>query len=309
MAKKKMHWLYNNPICTGLGDRLGLILALSALASMHNSSCVVHMEWCTRPERALVGNPQFLKWTPKWTGFDYPLATLQATLSIPANIRLFLTDEPPKRWDGLVYSSGPVPAWEGSPQTSTLYCKALSMQPENRETRSCERAYKAAGAQVKVRDKKNATGPFVLVHFRSPDDNTCTAFRDEIPFCTPAVLQELHAAGVYMKVISNNHSFSMQWLRGLPSLHLVHSSSAFQDMALALNAVAIVQHASTGWSSYTSVPAMAKGIPLINTFSGRGHRFEVFASYGEVPREFHACHQTAAFVRKAVRRYNRVGRA
>jgi hypothetical protein len=104
-----------------------------------------------------------------------------------------------------------------------------------------------------------------------------------------------------MKVISNNHSFSMQWLRGLPSIHLVHSSSAFQDLSLALSAVAIVQHASEGWSSYTSVPAMAHGIPLINTFAGHEHRFDLFASHGEVPREFYSCQQTDAFVREAVR--------
>ncbi len=99
-----------------------------------------------------------------------------------------------------------------------------------------------------------------------------------------------------MKVISNNHSFSMQWLKGLPSIQLVHSRSAFHDMALALSAVAIVQHASEGWSSYTSVPAMAHGIPLINTFAGRDHRFDVFASHGDVPREFYSCQQTDAFV-------------
>jgi hypothetical protein len=43
-------------------------------------------------------------------------------------------------------------------------------------------------------------------------------------------------------------------------MELVHSSSAFKDMVLALSAVAIVQHASHGWSSYTSVPAIDQHI-------------------------------------------------
>ena len=105
-----------------------------------------------------------------------------------------------------------------------------------------------------------------------------------------------------MKVISNNHSFSMQWLRSLPfSVQLVHSQSAFQDLALALSATAIVQHSATGWSSYTSVPAMARGIPLMNTYDGQNHRFDLFAKYGEVPREFHSCRTKGvdAFVREA----------
>ena len=92
----------------------------------------------------------------------------------------------------------------------------------------------------------------------------------------------------------------MQWMRGLPSVYLVHSSSTLQDVLLALSAVAIVQHASTGWSSFTSVPAMARGIPLINTFTGSNHRFDLFSQYGFVPREFYSCHKAEAFARDAV---------
>ncbi len=79
----------------------------------------------------------------------------------------------------------------------------------------------------------------------------------------------------------------------------IRSSSSYQVL-LALSAVAIVQHASTGWSSYTSVPAMAKGIPLINTFTGNNHRFDLFSKHGEIPSEFYACHNIASIVREAV---------
>jgi hypothetical protein len=300
------HWLYDNPICTGLGDRFGIILALSALASLHSNSsheAVVHMEWCTEPERALLGNHQLKKWIPEWTGYDYPLETLHASFTLPANIRLYTTSQQPTLHfrERRVLHGGSVPAWEAMSQTSTLYCKALLMARDlNMSTQECEMAYKEAGRQVRVR---NATEdiPYVLVHFRSPDRNTNV--RDEKPFCTHTVLRELHRAGAYMKVISNNHSFSMQWLRSLPfSVQLVHSKSAFQDLALSLSATAIVQHSSTGWSYYTSVPAMAKGIPLINTYTGQNHRFDLFASYGEVPREFHSCRGMDAFMQETVMR-------
>ena len=294
-----VNWLYERPVCTGLGDRLGTIIALSALASLHNSSYVVHVEWCADP--MLVGQQQF-QYIPKWTGWEYPIETLSRTMTLPGNIHLFTTGQRPEHpGTGAVLEAGTLPIWQGIMHTSTLYCRAITFGSLQKRwtTHACEKAYRAAGNQVQSKIQKAEDQPYVLVHFRSPDHNTHA--RDEIHFCTPAVLRELHAAGVYMKVISNNHSFSMQWLRGLPSIHLVHSSSALQDLSLALSAVAIVQHASEGWSSYTSVPAMAHGIPLINTFAGQGHRFDLFASHGQVPREFYSCQRTDAFVREAVR--------
>jgi hypothetical protein len=298
-------WLYNPPICTGIGDRLGTILALSALASLHNSSYVVHLEWCTQPERAVMSNPQFMRWIPGWTGYDFPIETLHATLTLPSNIRLYTSGRAPSRFDGLVLEEGTVPAWGAISQTSTLFCRALSMGERTSDwtTHECETAYKKAGGQVQPVATPEEDLPYILVHFRSGDANT--EARDERPFCTRAVLRELHTAGLYMKVISNNHSFSMHWLQGLPSMHLVHSTSVFQDVLLALSATAIVQHASTGWSSYTSVPAMARGIPLINTFTGDGHRFDMFASYGKVPDEFYSCHGLREFVLDVVERSRR----
>ncbi len=46
--------------------------------------------------------------------------------------------------------------------------------------------------------------------------------RAEKPFCKQAVLRELHQVGVYMKVVSNNHNFSMQWMRGRHRATLGH---------------------------------------------------------------------------------------
>lgn len=291
-------WLYERAVCTGLGDRLGTIIALSALASLHNSSFIVHMEWCTDPMRVDLSH---LVHIPKWTGWHYSLERLRKTITLPKNIRLFLPGRGPNTFSaGLVREEGVVPIWNGNMHTNTLYCQTLTMLSVRRQrtTHECETMYHSAGSQVKP--VKQIGQPHVLVHFRSPDDNTCIQGRDEKPFCTQTVLQELHAAGLYLMVISNNHSFSMQWLRGLPSMHLVHASSPLQDMSLALSATAIVQHASEGWSSFTSVPAMARGIPLINTFNGSNHRYEQFRSHGKVPRELYTCEQMGAFVREAV---------
>lgn len=299
-------WLYPRLVCTGLGDRLGTILALSALASLHNSSYVVHMEWCTDPMRV---DPLHLAYIPGWTGWDYPLETLHSTLTLPPNVRLFLMGRTPsKPAPALVTEGGSVPIWDGLMHTNTMFCRAMGMGETGTawSTRECETAYRKAGAHLLSSSSHPALDlPYILVHFRGANSNTVAG--DESSFCTQAVLRRLHAEKVYMKVISNNHSLSMQWMRGLPSVHLVHSSSAFQDMVLALSAVAIVQHATAGWSSYTSVPAMARGIPLINTFTGSNHRFDLFSRHGKVPREFYRCSETAAFVLDAVTAWKQAG--
>jgi hypothetical protein len=46
------------------------------------------------------------------------------------------------------------------------------------------------------------------------------------------------------------------------------SANRLCDFAVLLNATAIIQHATNAWSSYSSVPAMMRGIPLLNTWIG-----------------------------------------
>ncbi len=107
-----------------------------------------------------------------------------------------------------------------------------------------------------------------------------------------------------MRVISNNVTHALKWLDGLPSLEMTHNSgnNAFADMQLAMNAAGIVQHASEGWSSFTSVPAMAKSIPLNNTYEGKGHRHEMFSHHGGLPEEFHMCWDVLDFAALVARR-------
>jgi hypothetical protein len=293
-------WLYDNPICTGLGDRLGLILSLSALARLHNG--VVYMEWCTEPERALLGNPMFLRYIPQWTGYNYPLEILRTYISLPENVRFYTSDQPYPHFsdEQLVQWGLPdqLPPHSGIPQTNTLYGKALRLGPARWTDDEYRRAYRAAGEELRP-TRADEDRPYVLVHFRTMDHNTFQS--DEVSFCTLAVLHRLHDAGVYMKVISNNHTIALRWMWGLASVHMVHhrpaANSAFNDIRLALGAAAIVQHAANGWSAYTSVPAMAKNTPLLNTFMGSDHRFDVFARFaGGMPDAFYSCAQIDAFM-------------
>jgi hypothetical protein len=299
-------WFYDKPICTGLGDRIGLIISLSALASLNNNS-TVYMEWCTDPERAVMTNPMFMHYVPRWTGFNYPLDELRQNFTLPSNVVLFVTGEMPRNINlGQVISPGNLPAWQGIPQNSILYCRSLSISSTSWTDKECLQAYRQAGSQLNpLTDEQEKDIPYILVHFRAHDDNTAMVPYNTSSFCTKDVLRGLHALGGYMKVVSNKHRLSMKWMRGLPSMNVVHTRSPYMDMKLALSAVAIVQHAPHGWSSFTSVPAMAKEIPLINTFTGADHRFNLFAEHNGLPAEFYSCQRMKDFLEVALKSYKR----
>jgi hypothetical protein len=117
-------------------------------------------------------------------------------------------------------------------------------------------------------------------------------------YCTGKVLQQLVELNVTLIAISNNYV----WANELLGKHLEvrgHVSACF-DFALLLGAFAIVQHAWGGWSSYSSVPALASGAPLINTYRGSPHRHELFREQGGVPREMFNCEQQSQYL-QAVR--------
>lgn len=289
-------WLFGNPVCTGMGDRLGIIIALSALASLHDNS-TVYMEWCTDTQRVMVGNPLHMKFIPKWTGWSYPMETVRAHISLPGNVRFFLTDQQPAFQFKLVSDGSEAPPYHGIPQTSTLYWKSLRMSDTRVSDDQYVQAYKTAGNQVK--SLVDHVPDYVLVHFRGPDDNTWrpddSVFRMQ-NFCTREVIRAVHNAGIFMRVISNNYTNTLQWLKGLPSIEIVHLGNAMTDLQLVLSAAGIIQHGLHGWSAYSSIPAMARSIPLINTYSGYEHRFKVFQQYGDLPVEFHKCNQIQEFL-------------
>lgn len=300
-------WHYETPICSGLGDRLGLVFSLSALASLHGENTTVWMEWCTDSRKVLLNNGLFYQYIPYWTGWQYSLEELRGYMQMPPNVKFFSSDEraPMVPWARSVTTGGgELPGKDGIPQVSTLYWRALKLSGDQRTWTRAQ--YVQAYKNVPLVPVSEAAFPYVLVHFRGPDRNTHV--RDEIHFCTRRVISTLWTTTkAHMRVISNNVSHALKWLDGLPSLEIVHSgNNAFADMQLAMNAAGIVQHASEGWSSFTSVPAMAKSVPLINTYEGEGHRHGGFSHYGGLPEEFHMCGDVVDFAALVSRRIKRL---
>jgi hypothetical protein len=131
-------------------------------------------------------------------------------------------------------------------------------------------------------------GPYILLHMPGPDDNTYAGPLDGPEhYCTGRVIKGLlqMKLGIPIYAISNNLSWAGDLLDG--SVKIINETgSAYDHFSLLMSAKVIIQHAWGGWSSYSSVPALVFGAPIINTYDvGHMHnRFRVFRSQLVSPR-------------------------
>jgi hypothetical protein len=248
------------------------------------------MVWCEDPQKVVLANPLHLKYIPGWVGYAFP--SFHEYVRLPQHVYVF--EERDKvtssSYDHFVAQSAL--AIQGIPQTSTLYWKALQLNGSRWwSADDYRRAYLAAGRELSIQLLPVfLRSGYIVVHIRCTDRNTHE--RDESSFCTLRVLRKLRRAH-HLVVVTNNVSIASRWL---PPQTILEQRSVWEDMQLILGAFAIVQHASEGWSSFTSVPAMAKEIPLINTYTGVNHRYSFFRQYGDLPPEFYACGQLKPFM-------------
>jgi hypothetical protein len=109
------------------------------------------------------------------------------------------------------------------------------------------------------------------LHFRGSDKNAPLA-----EFNTAEVLRRI-PVHVPVVVVTDDHTQLHELLSTTaPYVANVTFSCSLRDeaakrlcdFALLLNATGIIQHSTNAWSSYSSVPAMMRGIPLLNTWIG-----------------------------------------
>ena len=277
-------WRYNRTICTGLGDRLGAMLTVAALA--HAAHAHVEMKWCVDPS---VVYGDIRPYIPAWTGYHYPLAEFLTAFHIPPNIRLverYSDQELPE----VAYTGNELVAQEARDQTYTLAHRTTRLGPHPMPYQAFLRGYHVVGAQLQLVARYARD---VVLHIRAPDDNTYNHGWDPALFCTRKVVRRVQKLGHKVVCISNNFTWASQLpLEGLVFAH----GSAFEDVSRLLSARAIIQHAPPGYSSYSNVPSMAHGVPLISTYNGPHHRFRMFMADGDVPSEFYTCSTMRGFV-------------
>ena len=280
-------WVYNRTICSGLGDRLGALLTVAALARISNVD--VEMEWCDGDLSRVYGNVR--AHIPEWHGFNYSRVEFLDAFGVPSNIRL--VDKFTERGRPSVsYVGGELPAEEARDQVYTLASRTTHLhKPAHHD--DFVRAYHVVGAQLAPRQP--TTHGYVVLHVRAPGKNSYAPryVRDPGLFCTRRILSAILRRDYPVILISDDLAFAQEAVA--PHVLPIANGTAFEDMALLLGALGIVQHSPTGYSSYSSVPAMARGIPLINTYKGEDHRYRLF---DELPSEFHTCAQRKRFLKR-----------
>ena len=306
------HAVYERVMCTGLGDRMGMLLALAAVARAYNLTSVT-MRWCADPMHAVNNNPMHLKYIPGWTGFDCTLEALHSHLHLPPGVRVILDNERAPSDTSLQITdrgSDRVPPMQGLPFLPWLGHEVFAVV--GRHTR-VTRAQFEAGYVTAARELVERTVSYddaapvfdVVVHLRAWNINTWSGHDHDAlgHYCTRAVLTRLteQLPQLSVAVLSQNVTWARAVLgRTLRKRRLLLTPSYdWEDFKTLLAARrGIVQHGSEGWSAFSSVPAIARELPLLNTYDAPGaeHRFDFFAQYAPVPQNWHRCRDLDAFL-------------
>lgn len=280
------------------------MLTLAALARLQNERVV--FQWCTGAPEDLDDLPHLRMYVPEWHGFHYSPADFLEVIAPPAEI---------------IISENLTSYQRNLPKVGTRWgMDSLGVQEVNKldavysyawrvyqlgDTPASQEEFRASYVSVcspmvaHARKIHASRGSYVVVHLRLSDDNTYSPYPSEFEngrlYCTGAMIARLLDRGYKLLAVSNDNELALDLLDGRVE---VISADPIHDFSLMLGAAGIVQHAWRGWSSFSSVPALAAGIPMITTFKGtHHHRLDFFKEYGLLPREMHTCNQMDKFER------------
>jgi hypothetical protein len=294
------YYLFDRAICTGLGDRVGTLLTLAALARIHDSKVV--FPWCVDASEIYSRVHPHI---PRWYGYNYNLSEFKKRFTLSLDPHIFFVERitaeqrktlPRVQWEGIG-----LPAEHGSDSVYTIAWKTTRLGNHHKEISAgiFKDAYQAVARPLTKKHHR----AYIALHLRGPDDNTyCPPSNDGDDmdlYCTGKVLRRLLALNTTIIAISNNQDWANELLGG--RLKVREFVTAYDDFELLLGASAIVQHAWGGWSSFSSVPAFASGAPLINTFRGLPHRYRLFQEQGGLPSNMYDCKQQSEFVKEALK--------
>jgi hypothetical protein len=300
------HFLFDRPICTGLGDRVGTMLSLAALARHHNAT--IAYLWCEDPSVIL---PRIRSGIPLWSGYDYNFTEFKNRFRPPPEIVFVsdLADPALQLLPKVIWGEGhmPFPAEHGSDSIPNIAWLTMRLPiPGNVDyINEFQERYKDITASI-ASVQPSVRKPFILLHMRYPDDNTYKDHTDSLEhYCTGHVIKALLKLklGTPIYAISNNLSWARDLLEGRIQI-LEDTGSAYDHFSLLISAKAIIQHGWGGWSAYSSVPALISGAPMINTYNPAlsHHRFRLYKSQLGVPANFYDCTQILEFTQALLSR-------
>ena len=325
---------YNRALCSGLGDRITVILNVAAFALTMNATC--YMYWCEVRDACLTHYHEVCDDTPivlqENAGTDryYAIADIQRHMVMPANVVLLTVEEfavMAKDAPDISYTGGALPAGYAYDGVYTLAPLTMSFPGHSVAYPLFLEAYRRVGLEWTVHDASNQATKYIVLHLRQDDKKSDI---DEYVVggsphhCTFDILSELTKYEVPVFLISDDdvakrrllsdfgHHVTAQNKRYCPACCTVTDLACIvmegmngrglskiqgevMDVALLMGAAAIVQHVEKGWSSFSSVVAMAKQIPLVTTLRHGWNRLDDFATKGSCPQELMKCDQLHKF--------------
>ena len=276
-------FLFERDICTGLGDRLGLVLTLATFARLEDA--VVVFPWCEDPASVL---PRLTAGIPTWRGYNFSLAEFQRRFELPKEVAMVrnVTSEhwglPRVRWENVG-----VQAEHGSDSVYTVAWQTMRLGRADVNASEFAWAYKRIG--VVLASKWRRREPYTVLHLRGPDVNTPDAYdHDPSAFCTGKVVRRLQ--GLKFIAISNNCTWANDLMGGHLRVSCDHSEP-YDDLGLR------DRPACVGRMVLVQLGAGACGINSHNHHVP-GHPVPTRTLPGAGPPEMFACKRREAFVRR-----------
>lgn len=301
------------PSCSGLGDRLSVSLTAAAGA-------------------AVLHRPLFVRWCLGEDTRRYSLQDVTAAIDLPPRLYYVpggCFERVTGAATDILFDDTDLPAAGGFDGVYTLAARTMRLPaaadaPANATTRRLpvgDEAFTdawrhAVAPYVKVRSAPlvpaflagvqpptpRVRTPFVVLHVRQGDKLAHEGVRpveeDSSQTCTHAALSAAARAGWHVELVSDDAAAvrgvrqSHPWVTYRPLRHATPFASLMHDLQLLLAADAIIQHSPHGWSALSSLAAMLRGTPLLNTWvvrPGTLHRVMEFAAMGGPVPEFHTC--------------------
>ena len=294
-------WRCTRMISSGLGDRLLSYFAIAALAHHFNKTI-------------------FLKWDISGD-YDlriYPLPEILDLFQFPANM-IFIPsnqfDKATKSFKEIEFDNSDLPSYECMYELLNSFALKMLRIPGRPDTaknyvnlQSYLTSYRSIGSQFGYKPHISSTnGSYIIFHYRNGDKRN-QAKNKILPnrygndsrspklYCTHEILAALEKKNAKVIMVSDDPELAIDLLKQYPFLIPSHYfypqnhtntklANESTDLALALNAIAIIQHSPLGWSSFSAAASLLRHIPLFNTWTENRH--DCMKDDGYIPALFY----------------------
>lgn len=247
---KNKNLKFSRSVFSGLGDRFSILLCLAAFANLTNTD--IYTYWY---EEIPHNNNKHR---------FYPLSTIKKYVKFPNNLHILSK----KEFDKITFNMEDVDSGYSSifDYNVCLYTDGFKMFKEkyNITKETFISSYKKIISDFDINIDTGINTKYVVVHLRGEDkiDNIKN-------YKTIEIIKNISLPLIF---ISNDNNLKSKIIKHTKNIclqkNITKKSSTYKslyDFKLMLNSTGIIQHSPRSWSAFSSIAAMVRNIPLINT--------------------------------------------